>query len=79
MGYILCGRRGAGALDLDTSELVTIFSTMPADMRAGLLDFARSMGRYIRREGLDGGEPSAKQTSTVHDPGTGFRGEPESH
>lgn len=52
VGFILTGRRSSESLDIEASELVTIFLAMPPDMRAGLLTFARSMDGYISKHDL---------------------------
>lgn len=73
VGYVLTGVRSLATLDEEASELVTIFLTMPDDMRAGLLTFARSMGGYVAKHGL--GMPAESQT--LHSRRPDFRGEDE--
>ncbi len=71
--FILTGRRCPDSLDDEASELVTIFQTMPPDMRAGLLTFARSMDGYILKHGL--GMPP--ESATLHARRFDYRGEAE--
>lgn len=74
--YLLVGRRSGTLLNKQASELVSIFAEMPEDMRAGLLDFARSMKRYIGRHGLDETGRGAGISSTLHEKSGDFTGEP---
>lgn len=70
--FVITGRRCADHLDDETTELVSIFLSMPQDMRLALLTLGRSMAGYIDTHPATGHE-SAR--ATVHDRGLGFRGE----
>lgn len=71
--YVLTGHRSPNALDEEASELVTIFLTMPDDMRDGLLTFARSMGGYVAKHGIG----IAHESPTLHARRLDYRGEAE--
>lgn len=71
--FILTGRRSRDTLQEEASELVTIFLTMPDDMRDGLLTFARSMGGYVAKHGIG----IAHESPTLHARRLDYRGEAE--
>lgn len=70
---LITGQRCGDLLDSESAELVTIFLTMPEDMRDGLLTFARSMGGYVAKQGYG----IAVESPTVHSQRLDYRGEAE--
>ena len=78
--WLITGLHCTEQLDPESSELVAIFLDLPADMRAGLLTFGRSVHDYVTKHGLGGNDPppeSPIEPRLINDLRAGFRGEVE--
>jgi len=75
--WVVSGVHCGDTLDAEAGELVAIFEAMPADMREGLLVFARSMDRYLVTRGLVPPDPQFGEQRLLHDQAKGFRPEPD--
>lgn len=75
--WLITGERCRETLSPETADLVGIFESMPPDMRAGLLNLARSMSHYIVANGLDRSGPMQPEHRLLHDSKVTFRPGPE--